>query len=126
MPITRFPNGVGTDYDGVLQAQITDISTGASHWTSALPFNVDIVSAYVTQETAVTVADATITFEIGGVAITGLSVTVTAGGAAGDTSTATATALNSLTAGTPIEVITDGGSTTASVGVVNILYKRTA
>ena len=125
MPLTNYPNGVQTDLDGVLYGEIADISTLASSFTSALPFNVEIVSAYVTQGTdAVTVASANITFEIAGVAITGLSVEVTTGGAVGDTFTATATALNSLTAGTAIEILTDGGSTTATTGIVSIAYKR--
>jgi len=125
MGVTKFPNGVATDNDGVLNAEIADISTGASSFTGALPFDVEITGAYVTMETAVTVASADVTFEIGGTAITSMAVTVPTGGAAGDATAAVApTAANSLTAGTAIEVITDGGSTTASKGIVGISYKR--
>ena len=125
MGLNLFPNGVGTDNDGVLQGEIADISTGASSFTAALPFDVEITGAYVTQETAVTVAPAAVTFEIGGVAITAMEATIAIGGADGDAFAAVApTGANSLTAGTAVEIITDGGSTTASKGIVGITYKR--
>jgi len=126
MGLTKFTNGVATDVDGVLYAEIVDLSTGpASSFTGALPFDVEITGAYVTQTAAVTVASAVVTFEIAGVAITSLAATVTTGGAAGDAFAAVApTALNSLDAGVAVEVITDGGSTTASKGIVGISYKR--
>ena len=125
MSLTKFPNGIGTDYDGILYGEITDISTAASSWTAALPFAVEITGAYVTQETAVTVADAEITFEIDGTAITSMAVAVTTGGSAGDTFAAVApTGEYSLAAGKAIEIITDGASTTASKGIVGIAYKR--
>ena len=125
MSLTYLPNGLGTDYDGVLQTTIADISTAASSFTGALPYDVEITGAYVTQETAVTVAAAAVTFEIGGVAITTMAVTVLETGAAGDAFAAVApTGANTLTAGTAVEVITDGASTTASLGRVAIAYKR--
>ena len=125
MGLTFLPNGLGTDHDGVLQGEIVDISSGASSFTVALPFDVEITGAYVTMETAITVASADVSFEIGGTAITSMVVTVPTGGAAGDATDAVApTALNSLTAGTAIEIITDGLSTTASKGIVGITYKR--
>lgn len=126
MGLTFLPNGVGSDNDGVLYATIADVSTGASSWTAALPFNAEITGASVTIDTAVTTGDAAITFELAGVAITSMVATVlNAGSAAGSTFEAVApTALNSLTAGVPVEVITDGGSTVASIGSVSIYYKR--
>ena len=126
MGLTKFPNGVGTDVDGVLYAEIADVSAAASSWTGALPFDVEITGAYVTIDTAVTVGDAAVTFEIGGTAITSMVATVlNAASAAGSTFAAVApTAEYALSAGTPIEVITDGGSTDASKGTVCISYKR--
>jgi len=123
---TFFPNGVGTDQDGVLYATIADVSSGASSWTAGLPFDVEITGASVTIDTTVTGGDAAITFEIAGVAITSMVSTVlNAGSAAGSTFEAVApTGANSLTAGVPVEVITDGGSTDASIGSVSIYYKR--
>ncbi len=124
--LTFLPNGLGTDQDGVLYATIADVSSALSSWTAALPFNAEITGASVTIDTAVTGGDAAITFEIGGVAITSMVATVAnAGSAAGDTFDAVApTGANSLTAGVPVEVITDGGSTDASIGTVSIYYKR--
>lgn len=123
--LTKFGNGVQSDHDGVLQTTIADISTAASSWTGALPFKAQITGAYVIQETAVTVASSLITFEIGGVAITSMVATVAAGGTDGQAFAAVApTGAYTLVAGTPIEVITDGGSTTASLGRVAITYKR--
>ena len=126
MGLTNFPNGISTDNDGVLYAEIADVSSAASSWSGALPFDVEITGAYVTIDTAITVADAAVTFEIGGVAITSMEATVlTAASAAGSTFAAvTPTGAYALTVGTPIEVITDGGSTDASKGTVCIAYKR--
>ena len=125
MTLTALPNGLRTDNDGVLETVIADLSTGASSFTSALPFKVEVTGAEVVQETAVTVAPALVTFEIGGVAITSMLATVSNGGADGDAFSAVApTGANTLTAGTSIEVITDGASSTASIGRVAISYKR--
>lgn len=123
--LTKFSNGVRTDYDGVLQTTIADISTAGSSWTAALPFKVEIVGAYVVQETAVTVANSLVTFEIGGTPITAMVATVVFGGTDGQAFAAVApTGANTLLAGTAVEVVTDGGSTTASLGRVGIAYKR--
>ncbi len=126
MGLTKFPNGVATDVDGYLYAAIADISTAGSSFTVALPYDIEIVGGYITSETAVTVADAAITFEIGGSAVTGMGSTIAFTGAAdGDAYAITApTSTTTLSAGTAIEVITDGGSTTASLGRVAITYKR--
>ena len=126
MGLTRFPFGISTNYDGILYAEIADVSAAASSWSVALPFDVEILGAYVTIDTAVTVGDAAVTFEIDGTAITSMVATVlTAASAAGSTFAAVApTAEYTLAAGKPIEVITDGGSTDASKGTVGIAYKR--
>jgi len=126
MGLTNFPNGIQTDQDGVLYGEIVDVSAAASSWTAALPFAAEITGAYVTIDTAVTVGDAAITFEIGGTAITSMVATIAnATSGAGVTYAAVApTAENALAAGTAVEIITDGGSTDASKGTVSITYKR--
>jgi len=126
MGLTYLPQGLGTDNDGALSGVIVDVSSAASSWTGALPFDVEITGAYVTIDTAITVADADITFEIGGVAITSMLATIVNGtSAAGASYAAVApTALYALDAGTAVEIITDGGSTDASLGTVCITYKR--
>ncbi len=110
MRLTIFPNGISTDVDGALYAEIADVSAAASSWSGALPFDVEITGAYVTIDTAVTIGDAAVTFEIGGVAITSMVATVlNAASAAGSTFAAVApTGAYALDAGIPIEVITDG------------------
>ena len=124
MGLTYFPNGVGTDQDGVLYGEIADLSAAASSFTAALPFDVEITGAYVTQEAAVD-ADTAVTFEIGGTAITSMVATVASGGAAGDAFAAVApTGAYSLSAGTAVEIIGDGASTVAGIGRVAISYKR--
>ena len=126
MGLTYLPGGLGTDNDGVLYAEIADVSAAASSWTGALPFDVEVLGAYVTIDTAVTVGDAAVTFEIGGTAITSMVATVAnATSAAGASYAAVApTALYALDAGTAVEIITDGGSTDVSLGTVCITYKR--
>lgn len=70
-------------------------------------------------DAAITVADAVLTFEIGGVAVTDAAITIaTAASAAGDVDQSTPSALNTITAAEAIEVVKDGGSTTTSLGVV--------
>ena len=126
MGLTNFPNGVSTDNDGYLYGAIADISTAASSFTVALPYDVIITGGQITSSTAVTVADAGVTFEIGGVVVAGMTSAITTAGAAdGDAySISEPTAETTLSAGTAIEVITDGLSTTASLGRVAITFKR--
>lgn len=70
-------------------------------------------------DAAITVADAVLTFEIGGTAVTGAAITITQSGSAiGDVDQSTPSALNVITAAEAIEIVKDGGSTTASSGVV--------
>lgn len=126
MGLTVFPNGIQTDVDGTLDGVIVDVSSGASSWTGALPYDVEITGAYVTIDGAITVANAVITFEIGGTAITAMAATLVHGSsAAGYTVAAVApTGENTLDAGTAIEIVADGGSTDAALGTVCISYKR--
>lgn len=70
-------------------------------------------------DAAITAADAGLTFEIGGTAVTGADITIAnAGSAAGDVDQSTPSALNVITAAEAIEVVKDGLSTTTSNGVV--------
>lgn len=103
-----------------LTGEIADISTAASSWVvSPIAGTVGVI--YTVIDGAITVGDATVTFEIGGVAITGGSITIAnAGSAAGTVDTCTCTAANTVAAGGAIEIITDGGSTDAAKAVVLI------
>jgi hypothetical protein len=108
----------------VLNAVIDDISTAGSYWVVA-PHAGSISKIYTVIDTAITVADAAITFEIGGTAVTNGAITIAySGSAAGTVDSSTPTALNVLTAGQALELITDGGSTDASKAEVAIVISR--
>jgi len=101
--------------------RIEDISTAASVFVAS-PMAGDVIGIYVTLQGAITVANSTVTAEINGVAMSGLSITITqAGSAAGSTFSGTPSGNNAVAAGQAIEIITDGGSTTAIVAYVTIL-----
>jgi len=90
---------------------ITDVSTASSHWVCS-PYAGDIIKIYVVLHGALGTADSTLSFELGGTAITGGNITLTqSGSAAGDTFNSTPSALNTVSAGQAIECITDGAST---------------
>jgi len=94
--------------------ELDDLSTASSCW-AAVPAIGEIVTLKTILHTAITVADAAITAEINTVAVTGLAITVTqSGSAVGDVDTATATAAKTLAIGDSLEMITDGGSSTAA------------
>lgn len=94
-----------------VSVRMDDISTAQSVWVSigeACTFRklTSIINGVIIT------ADAEITTEIGGVAVTGGALTIAnSGSAAGIVDTATPSALNVLTAAQGLEIITDGGST---------------
>ncbi len=104
-----------------LNVSIPDISTAGSYYV-ANPIVGTIYKAYVTLDNAITIADAIVSFEIGGVAVTGGNITCAfTGSASGSVFSSTPSALNTVSGGGSIEVITDGGSTTACRANVTIL-----
>ena len=104
-----------------LTAKITDISTAGSTFV-VCPFAGKITKIYSTIKNAITTANAVLSFEIGGVAVTGGGITVAySGSAAGDVDSSTPTAKNVVAAGQAIELITDGGSSTACEAVITLL-----
>jgi hypothetical protein len=95
-------------------AELTDISTASSAFVAA-PIAGTISSIRTVLHGAISAADATLTTEINGVAVTGSSITVAqSGSAAGDRDSATPSAANTVAVGDAIELITDGGSTDAA------------
>jgi hypothetical protein len=111
--------------DVVLTAKITNISTSGSTFV-ACPVAGKIKTIYSAIKNAITAADAALTFELGGVAITDGAITVAfTDSAAGDVDSCTPTALNVITAGQAIECITDGGSTTACPTMLTIVVSPT-
>jgi hypothetical protein len=89
-------------------AYMADQSTASSAWASS-PTRGKIVEVGVINYAAVTTAPNILTAEINTVAITGVSITSThSSAAAGDTYTATPTALNDVVEGDDIEFVSDG------------------
>lgn len=109
----------------VVNGVITTVSTGGSYFV-VCPYAGDIKKIYTVLDGTIATADAAITFEIGGTAVTGGAITIAySGSAAGDVDSATPTAANSLTAGQAIEMITDGASTNAIAAKVTFVIQRT-
>ena len=110
--------------DYFLTAEIEDISTASSTFV-AVPDGGKIVKIITALQGAISGANAAITFEIGGTAVTGGAITVAhSGSAAGDVDTAEPTALNRVEENGTIEMITDGGSTGAKKLLVTFVIRR--
>jgi hypothetical protein len=110
--------------DYFLTAKVTDISTAGSTFV-AVPDVGNIVKIYTSIKNAITSADAAITFEIGGTAVTNGAITVTqAGSAAGDVDSSTPSAANRVEEGGSIEIISDGASATACEMIVTFVIRR--
>jgi hypothetical protein len=110
--------------DYFLTAKITDISTAGSTFV-AVPDGGRIVKIISTIKNAITTADAALSFEIGGTAVTNGGITVTqSGSAAGDVDTASPTAANRVEEDGTIEMISDGGSSTACECVITFVIRR--
>lgn len=105
---------VDWDHTLWLSGQITDVSTASSTFICAPAGIITQVGGCL--DTAITVANAVITFEIGGALITGSALAFTPAQAAGTRVAATPTAGNEIGAPGVIEIVSDGGSTTASRG----------
>lgn len=109
----------GTDIDAsavelntkTLNIKMTDVSTAGSIYVVS-PFAGTYSKLYSVIDGAIATADAVITAEINGSAVTdgGLTI-VNAGSAAGDSDTGTPSAANTVAVGDVIEIITNGAST---------------
>ena len=110
--------------DYFLHATIADISTGSSTFVP-VPDGGKIIKIITALQGAITSANAGISFEIGGTAVTGGGITVAySGSAVGDVDTAEPTAANDVAEGGTIEMITDGASTNAAVLYVTFVFRR--
>ena len=110
--------------DYFLTSKITTISTAGSTFVP-VPDGGSIIKIFTSIKNAISSANAALSWEIGGTAITGGGITVTqSGSAAGDVDTAEPTALNTVSEGGTIEMITDGGSSTACECVVTFVIRR--
>ena len=110
--------------DYFLTSTIADISTASSTFVP-VPDGGKVIKIFTALQGAIGTANAAITFEIGGTAITGGAITVTqSGSAAGDVDTATPTAANRVEEGGSIEMITDGASSNTIKLVVTFVIRR--
>ena len=78
----------------------------------------------ITHNKAATTGTAAISFEIGGVAVAGGSISHVASGSAGKVATAEPTDLNRVEENGTIECITDGGSTNSSKMEITFVIRR--
>ena len=110
--------------DYFLTSTIADISTASSTFVP-VPDGGKVIKIFTALQGAIATANAAITFEIGGVAITGGAITVTqSGSAAGDIDTAEPTAANEVAEDGSIEMITDGASSNTIKLVVTFVIRR--
>ena len=94
-----------------LNTYIGDISTAGKIYVVS-PVAGKITKIYSVINGAITGANTILTPKIGGTAITGGAIPIAfSGSAEGDVDSSTPTALNEITAGSAIEIETDGGST---------------
>lgn len=101
-----------------ITARIDDVSTAGSYWVvPGFRCRINKISSVI--DGALAAADADLSFEIGGTAVTSGGITITqSGSAAGDVDTASPTAANIVAEDGAIEMITDGGSTNTVAAVI--------
>jgi hypothetical protein len=110
--------------DYFVTSKITTISTAGSTFVP-VPDGGRVIKIITSIKNAITTANAALTWEIGGVAMTDSAITVTqSGSAAGDVDTSEPTALNTVSEDGTIEMITDGASATACECVVTFIIRR--
>jgi hypothetical protein len=110
--------------DYFITAEVEDVSTTSSTFV-AIPDNGKVVKILTALQGAITGANAAITFEIGGTAMTSSAITVAySGSAAGDVDTSEPSAANDVLEGGTIEIITDGGSTGTAKLLVTFVIRR--
>ena len=110
--------------DYFVTSKITTISTAGSTFVP-IPDGGRVIKIITSIKNAITSADAALTWEIGGVAMTDSAITITqSGSAAGDVDTSEPTALYNVESDGTIEMITDGASSTACECIVTFIIRR--
>ena len=110
--------------DYFLTAKIADISTASSTYVG-IPASGRVIKIITALQGVIATANAAITFEIGGTAMTDSAITVAySGSAVGDVDTSEPTAANNVEQDGTIEIITDGASTNARVLYVTFVIRR--
>jgi hypothetical protein len=107
----------------IVTVTMADLSTGSSVWVAS-PCDGYIREIYSVIANAVTTADNAVTVEIGGVAVTGATITVAYdGSAAGDVDVSYPTALNYVRKGQAIEIITAGTCDTTCITTFTVVIE---
>ena len=110
--------------DYFLHAAIADISTASSTFVP-VPDGGKVIKIITALQGAIGTANAAITFEIGGTAMTNSAITVAnSGSAAGDVDSSTPSAANRVEEDGTIEMITDGASSNAVKLNVTFVIRR--
>ena len=110
--------------DYFLTSTIADISTASSTFVP-VPDGGKIIKIITALQGAISGANAGISFEIGGTAVTGGGITVAhSGSAVGTMDGSVPTALNEVAEDGSIEIITDGNSTGAKALDVTFVIRR--
>ena len=110
--------------DYFLTSKITDISTAGSTFVP-VPDDGRIIKIFTSIQNAITTANAALSFEIGGTAMTNSAITVAhTSSAAGDVDSSEPSAANRVEEGGTIEMITDGGSTNTAKLLVTFVIRR--
>jgi len=107
----------------VVTKEIADVSTASSTFFAA-PVAGKIVNIYMIVDGVITSANAVISTEINGVAVTSGDMTILFTGAAvGDNYQSTPSGTNTVSPGDKVEVITDGASSTAVKATLTYVIK---
>jgi len=110
--------------DYFLTVKMDDVSTAGSVYVVA-PDGGKIIKIQSVIDGAIATADAGITTEINGVAVTGGAITIAnASSAAGDVDSTEPTAANSVEEGDVIEIITNGASANTVAATFTIIIRR--
>ena len=110
--------------DYFITSTIADISTASSTFVP-VPDGGRVIKIFTALQGAIGTANGAITFEIGGTAMTGSAITVTqSGSAAGDIDTSEPTALNEVSEGGSIEMITSGAPSNTIILYVTFVIRR--
>ena len=110
--------------DYFITAEIEDISTVSSTFV-AIPDGGKVIKIITALQDAISGANAAITFEVGGTAMTNSAITVAyTSSAAGDVDSSEPTAANTVEEDGTIEMITDGGSTGTAKLLVTFVIRR--
>lgn len=110
--------------DYFLTVKMDDVSTAGSVYVVA-PDGGKIIKIQSVIDGAIATANAAITTEINGTAVTGGAITIGYdSSAAGDVDSAEPTAANSVEEGDVIEIITDGASTNTVAATFTVIIRR--